>query len=493
MALKVLTVATDPEPAERLRGSCHEAGLSFELLGGGEDWAGFCMKYRLVRDHLVKHFAPTDVVIFSDGYDTMCQVTAEEVRQAYMRLAPGDRVVVSAEMYLWPPGTSDARPFYDNAAPYDDAPTHVPPPPRYPCSGQWAATARSAVAFIDRIYRNDDEDDQELLIRDLLQNPELYLLDYGCELFQANLYHLTDHDHGTHPTPERATHPRLNNRLAALRDADGRIRVGNLSTGSVPCFLHSNGTGGEMLDQWKRDYAFPLLGAGENIALPVAYQLGEPHEAFERTHRWPLRLAKGAEEALRSHLQEEASGPVVLLVGPLAASNEVCGIPPAAAVRRYLLALAASDYDVLLLGRCNDDCAAVRHAALGRKDLVEPAFVGEAVAVALRGASACQSLLEGLLEGAALGAALERCRSDGILAFVASNPPVLRRVPGPQSRPTCRGYSGTAVPPEEVAAYSPQPAQSKACFVACALVLLILCLLFWATLRVCPSPIFRRL
>jgi len=453
--VSVVTVATEAAFAERLRRSCEKEGLRFYLLGAGQPWGGFGMKYRVLREFLRSgEFGPEDFIVFSDGYDTKCQASADEVRGALEETLGREthKVLVSAEAYLWPPGTFDTRGFFIRKAPLEQSEREgfLPPRSRYPCSGQWAAKTRVALAFLDRVYRSDEDNDQEALIRDIVAHPYAYVLDLQSRLFQTNVYHLTDHSHGTNPVPERATHPRLNARLGVCSSADERLRVWNLSTGTVPCFLHSNGTGGETLDDIEGAYVGPLRQLAARTAplsLPDTYQIGEPHEAFSRTHRWPLVRMKSIEEALSNALKNDNGGPLILLQGPLATSNEIKGVAPTVVVSRHVRALSDSAaYDVLLLARSDDECSRCVASSLGLDDLIEPASVGSPVALAIRSGSVAQRILHVLSAGRSLTEVLD----SGDFSCLASNPPVLRALPGKKTRGTCGGHSGTAVPLEKV-------------------------------------------
>jgi hypothetical protein len=70
--IHIVTVATESKYYfPYLVESCKKHGLNLEVLGFGEKWTGFNMRFRLMTDYL-KQLPENDIVCFVDGYDVLC-------------------------------------------------------------------------------------------------------------------------------------------------------------------------------------------------------------------------------------------------------------------------------------------------------------------------------------------------------------------------------------------------------------------------------------
>jgi len=72
MSLHIITVATkyDVGYLPNLEKGCIREGVTLNILGLGQKWTGFAMKYNLLRE-FIKTLPKTDIIIFVDGYDVL--------------------------------------------------------------------------------------------------------------------------------------------------------------------------------------------------------------------------------------------------------------------------------------------------------------------------------------------------------------------------------------------------------------------------------------
>ena len=73
MSVYVITVATDIEPSERLLNSCQKNNIHLNIVGLGEKWKGFGMRFRLLKDWLLKRtdIKDDDYIVHTDAYDSL--------------------------------------------------------------------------------------------------------------------------------------------------------------------------------------------------------------------------------------------------------------------------------------------------------------------------------------------------------------------------------------------------------------------------------------
>ncbi|WP_329008954.1 hypothetical protein OG271_23600 [Micromonospora rifamycinica] len=194
--MKVITIATDPEhPFLRrlLAPSCEAVGLELVVLTA--DQKGFRPrdKRACLTDHLTRHVAPDELVVFTDAYDTMFLRGEEYLRSAYAAFT--QPVVFSAESNSWPLGSvglalhqdPPVRPYpYLNSGgfigPAGDilalcARYPTPPSERFPLLDQLRTHGFDA----DRLYGPSDQY-YWTLVR--LLEPDTVGLDNGAVLFE---------------------------------------------------------------------------------------------------------------------------------------------------------------------------------------------------------------------------------------------------------------------------------------------------------------------
>jgi len=247
LGVYVVSVATDEPRTRILRNSCGANGLQLILLGLGNQWSGFCMRFRLLKNWLLHspQVSDADVIICSDAYDTYCQQPVSEVLSRFKAFQP-DTIVVSAELYLWPPATFHLRAYFDEV--YEASPHRVRgdrfpnPPYRYPCAGQYAGTKRNLLRMINAINFVDADDDQQKLIECITKHPSWFTLDYRTSLFQPNMFTMQDHSTTIIDPTKNKIRKVISDDLTLIRDG-GRTALFNMRTKSSPCFLHANASG----------------------------------------------------------------------------------------------------------------------------------------------------------------------------------------------------------------------------------------------------------
>lgn len=84
--LHIVTVATKSEYYfPYLKESCKRHGKELTVLGYGQKWTGFTMKFRLMIDYL-KKLKSSDIVCFIDGYDVICTRNLNELKDEFIKL-----------------------------------------------------------------------------------------------------------------------------------------------------------------------------------------------------------------------------------------------------------------------------------------------------------------------------------------------------------------------------------------------------------------------
>jgi hypothetical protein len=232
MVLYYITVATSRDRALFLEQSCKEQGIQLVVLGEDEQWDGFCTKFRVIQKWLNSGACrDTDYVVYSDGYDTYCQMSAVDV-QARIHSMPQHKLIISAEYYLWPGDVFHLKPVFQNRAPRG----YTRP---YPCSGQYCGSVKILKDCLDVALCDAHADDQAALVMYCARYPERVHMDYALKLFHANIFILRD--------PESAYDMSIEREY--ILDPDITVSKGS---GTFPvihmkdyrthaCFVHANG------------------------------------------------------------------------------------------------------------------------------------------------------------------------------------------------------------------------------------------------------------
>ena len=155
--LKVVTVATEREKAEKLERTCIHYGHNLYIFGNGKDWLGGDMeggrggfhKVQIFSNYLHKedYFHDDDVVLFVDGYDTFITATPEEILERFENFDAD--IVFSAEKNCWP-DQSIANEYPPARTPY-----------RFLNSGGYIGRVSAIKALLNDVdYYSSDYDDQ---------------------------------------------------------------------------------------------------------------------------------------------------------------------------------------------------------------------------------------------------------------------------------------------------------------------------------------------
>lgn len=268
MKYYVVTVATDRSKLITLERSCQEGNVPLTILGLNQKWTGFGMRFRLIREWLLNNpqIGDDDYIIHTDAYDSALQRDDKVIKEALEKLNIGDKVLVSAEVYLWPPEIFEYKEVFDSS--FDDKYTgeggysYMKLRYKYPCAGQYVAKKKSLIKMIETINMPDAADDQAALINYIVNHPDNIYLDYDTVLFQPNLFLLHDHETAFEPrgviVSQKKWHTYLNPHLYVFQDKDGKYYFKNRLTGNGACFLHANGANNEAIEKLFETYISPI-------------------------------------------------------------------------------------------------------------------------------------------------------------------------------------------------------------------------------------------
>ena len=232
MVLHCVTVATHRSLAWTLEKSCWEQGINLTVLGENVKWEGFCTKFDVLLKWLRSAtLDDTDIVLFSDGYDTFCQQSAAQL-QICVDSMPKDKLIVSAEYYLWPPQVFHLKSIFQDRAPVGSR--HI-----FPCSGQYCGSVKVLKDCIDLNLCKAHKDDQAAIVLFCAANPEKVVLDYRLQLFHPNILALKNHSsaYDGNIVKEWGVDPSIV--LTRGRGSVPLIRLKSSSTSA--CFVHANG------------------------------------------------------------------------------------------------------------------------------------------------------------------------------------------------------------------------------------------------------------
>ena len=88
MSIYVITIATHNKGyLEVLKTGCQNGGMQFITLGYGEKWGGLIWKFHKMREFLNNvNLHPNDLIVFVDGYDTLCINNAQRLLTKFYSL-----------------------------------------------------------------------------------------------------------------------------------------------------------------------------------------------------------------------------------------------------------------------------------------------------------------------------------------------------------------------------------------------------------------------
>lgn len=174
--LHIVTVATEPKYYfHYLVESCKRHGKELTVLGFGEKWTGFNMKFRLMIDYL-QQLPETDIVCFIDGYDVLCVRDLNDFKDEFIRIKKetGCKIMVAEDKI-------DKEVFYSLISLIFGSCKN-----KNINSGTYVGFVKDilyALKNIRETNNNDKEDDQILLTRYCKINPDNIYIDSKSELF----------------------------------------------------------------------------------------------------------------------------------------------------------------------------------------------------------------------------------------------------------------------------------------------------------------------
>lgn len=174
--LHIVTVATEPKYYfHYLVESCKRHGKELTVLGFGEKWTGFNMKFRLMIDYL-QQLPETDIVCFVDGYDVLCVRDLNDFKDEFIRIKKetGCKIMVAEDKVI-----SSSFNFAGSLIFGSCKNKNIN-------SGTYVGFVKDilyALKNIRETNNNDKEDDQILLTQYCKINPDNIYIDTTSELF----------------------------------------------------------------------------------------------------------------------------------------------------------------------------------------------------------------------------------------------------------------------------------------------------------------------
>ena len=182
--MKIITCITNPEEIgykHALKASCNFFNLDLITLTHPGKWDSHRHKDTYLKQYLLS-LPGNEVVLFTDGYDTILLGGEKEIMERYRRIAPDGGIVISAEKTCYPdPNLASTYPMTNT-------------PYRFLNSGGIIGTAAdilSALAAIEEMKSSLPDDpflfsNQYLWTRIMLKKDNSGIkLDVNCELFQT--------------------------------------------------------------------------------------------------------------------------------------------------------------------------------------------------------------------------------------------------------------------------------------------------------------------
>jgi len=178
MKLHLVTVATEPRLYFHvLQQSCARNGIPLTVLGYGQPWTGFSMRYRLLLDFLA-NLPKDDIVCFIDGYDVVCVRDLSSFAKDFMEIRRREscKMIVGQEKIFHAWNVIFNRFLFGQ------------------CNGVFGLNAGTYVGYVEdivgilhnisTIFRiQDSSDDQVLLNKYCHRSPEEIYMDHKNELF----------------------------------------------------------------------------------------------------------------------------------------------------------------------------------------------------------------------------------------------------------------------------------------------------------------------
>lgn len=245
--LRVVTILSDlnqPGFKEYLEPSCKYYNLNLTVLNCRLKYTTHRVKDELLKEHL-SEFDPNDIVLFTDGHDTLMMAKEEEILNKFAWF--NKPLVFSAEVNCWP----DAKLIS-----------------RYPASNESFKYLNCGgfigkVAFLVNIYENFSLYSKELNSQFFWSNqyywqhvflasPGEIVLDHECKLFYNTATMVEkirgiDFSHMNTPRIMELYHKEIERLSKELSFNENRIT--SRTTGEQPCHLHFPGPISKLLMQ----------------------------------------------------------------------------------------------------------------------------------------------------------------------------------------------------------------------------------------------------
>lgn len=199
--MRIITVASklDEQGLENLVDSLQKFGHDFDIIV--TDWRGFGTKLIEVYEYFRQN-EDVNELIFVDAYDVLFLANAKEIES---KIKDRTKILVSVEKGCWPDSSL--------ASQYPETKSEW----KYINSGTYYAPRELYMRMIENNPPQYTDDDQLYLTNEFLNNPDAFVLDYDCEVFQCHSFVAEDD----------------------YEYKEGRVF--NLKTNSIPCIIHFNG------------------------------------------------------------------------------------------------------------------------------------------------------------------------------------------------------------------------------------------------------------
>lgn len=199
--MRIITVASrlEEQGLENLVHSLQKFKHDFDIIV--TEWRGFGTKLIEVYEYFRQN-PDVEELIFVDAYDVLFLSTPKEIES---KILDRSKMLVSVEKGCWPQA--------DLSSKYPETKSEW----KYINSGTYYAPRDVYMKMIENNPPQYSDDDQLYLTNEFLNNPNDFVLDYNCEVFQCHSFVAEDD----------------------YKYKDGRVF--NLKTNSIPCIIHGNG------------------------------------------------------------------------------------------------------------------------------------------------------------------------------------------------------------------------------------------------------------
>lgn len=199
--MRIITVASnlEVEGLENLVDSLQKFGHDFDIIV--TDWRGFGTKLIEVYEYFRQN-EDVQELIFVDAYDVIFLGNSKEIEE---KIKDKTKMLMSVEKACYPKS--------ELASKYPETKSEW----KYINSGTYYAPREVFMNMVENNFPDYSDDDQLYMTLEFLKNPNSFVLDYDCEVFQCYSF-IAEDDY-------------------EYRDD----RVFNKKTNSIPSIIHGNG------------------------------------------------------------------------------------------------------------------------------------------------------------------------------------------------------------------------------------------------------------